>query len=75
MAASTVREALLQKCLPRNECCWAGERMTMLDCQGEQGRAGNNRHLQKKTKNKKMLEGFAYQGAVSSLCLGRRARC
>ena len=39
----TVREALLQQSLAGNKCYMAEERITEPDCQGEEGRAGNNR--------------------------------
>ena len=44
---STVREALLQQYLAGNKCCRAGERISEPDCQGEEGRAGNNRQSKK----------------------------
>ena len=50
-ATRTVREALLQQSLAGDKCCRAGERITELDCQGEEGRAGNNRQSKKKNDN------------------------
>ena len=47
-ATRTVRKALLQQSLGDNKCYRAGERVTELDCQGEEGRVGNNRHFQNK---------------------------
>ena len=49
-ATRTVREAPLQKSLAGNKCYRAGERITELDCQGEKGRAGNNRQSKKTNK-------------------------
>ena len=50
-ATRTVREALLQQSMAGNKCYRAGELITEPDCQGEQGRAGNNRQSKKKKKN------------------------
>ena len=47
-ANRTVREALLQQSLAGNKRYRAGERITEPDCQGEEGRAGNNRHSKQK---------------------------
>ena len=44
--------SLLQQSLAGNKCYGAGERITELDCQGEEGRAGSNR--QSKTKPKRI---------------------
>ena len=47
-ATRTVREALLQQSMAGNTCYRAGERITEPDCQGDEGRAGNNRQSKKK---------------------------
>ena len=54
-ATLTVREALLQQSLAGNKCYRAGERITEPDCQGEEGRAGNNRQSKTKKKLKRTL--------------------
>ena len=61
----TVKEALLQQSLAGNKCYRAGERITELDCQGEEGRAGNNRQ----GKNQKCIEKsvLGWQSRISPI--------
>ena len=53
-ATRTIREALLQRDLAGNKCYRAGERITEPYCQGEEGRARNNRQSKKKKKKNVM---------------------
>ena len=55
-ATRTFREALLQQSLAGNKCYTAGERITKLDCQGEEGRAGNNRQSKKAKKKQQQYK-------------------
>ena len=54
-ATRTVMEALLQQSLTSDKCYRAGERITEPDCQGEEGRAGNNRQSKKNNKMKILI--------------------
>ena len=61
-ATRTVRETLLQQSLAGNKCYRAGERITEPDCQGGEGRAGNNRQSKKKNKKNDTIRIRLYYG-------------
>ena len=62
-ATRTVWEALLQQSRAGNKCYRAGERITELDCQGEKGRAGNDRQ----SKNNNKIISFGSQNGLAQL--------